>query len=355
MSRVLAAKPFLRAFEDGGESEGPPPFWLMRQAGRYLPEYRELRTQAKDFLRFCYTPDLTTEAALQPLRRFGMNAAILFSDILVVPDALGCAVDFIEGQGPSLEPVRSARDVAALTSARIDERLAPVYESVRRLKTALPKDVALIGFAGAPWTVAVYMVEGKGGSDGGTARRWAYTDPDGFARLMDMLVDATATHLSRQIEAGAEAIQIFDSWAGLLSEAQFQRWVIEPTAAIVRRLRADYPGVPVIGFPRGAGVSCATYARDTGIDGISLDAGVPLRWIREELQPRIVVQGNLDNLAVVVGGAVMASESRRILDALASGRFVFNLGHGVLPQTPPEHVAALSDLVRGWRRQDPER
>lgn len=347
MSASLTEKPFLAAFRKGGA--GPPPFWLMRQAGRYLPEYRELRTHAPDFLTFCYSPDLTTEAALQPLRRFGMDAAILFSDILVVPHALGQPVAFVEGEGPRLEPVTTAADVDRLEPEALVERLAPVYQSVQRLRQVVADDVAVIGFAGAPWTLAVYMVEGKGGGDGATARLWAYAEPDQFGRLIRCLVDAIVAHLSRQIDAGAEAVQLFDSWAGLLAETQFRRWVIEPTAEIVRRLKAAYPQVPVIGFPRAAGVAYRSYVRDTGVDGVSVDATTPLGWVRGELQPQVLVQGNLDNLALVAGGPAMTAAVFAILDTLAPGPFVFNLGHGVLPQTPPDHVAALTDLVRGWR------
>lgn len=342
-----AASPFLAAFR--GERSDRPPFWLMRQAGRYLPEYRALRETARDFLQFCYSPDLTCEAALQPLRRYGMDAAILFSDILVIPHALGRDVAFIEGTGPRLDPVRSAADIAALTPESLDERLEPVYAGVRRLKAALPPAVALIGFAGAPWTLAVYMVEGRGGGEADAVRSWAYRDPDGFSRLIAVLTDAVVRHLVRQIENGAEAVQLFDSWAGLLPESEFRRWVIGPTAEIVRRVKAACPEAPVIGFPRAAGALYAPYVGETGVDGVGCDAGVPLAFAAEALQPKTLVQGNLDNYALVAGGAALERETRRILRALTKGRFVFNLGHGVLPQTPPEHVAELAALIRGWR------
>jgi uroporphyrinogen decarboxylase len=339
-------KPFLAAFRETPRRR--PPFWLMRQAGRYLPEYRALREQAPDFLRFCYSPELTCEAALQPLRRFGMDAAILFSDILVIPHALGREVAFVEGAGPRLDPVRSAADVATLAPQCLDERLSSVYDGVKTLKAALPDDVALIGFAGAPWTLAVYMVEGRGGGEADAPRAWAYRDPAGFARLIAVLTDAIIRHLGRQIEAGAEAVQLFDSWAGLLPEHEFRRWVIAPTAEIVSRLKAAYPEVPIIGFPRGAGLLYEAYVTETGVDGVSCDAGVPLSYARERLQSRALVQGNLDNLAVVAGGAAMEKETKRILKTLSGGPFVFNLGHGVLPQTPPEHVEALAAIVHGW-------
>lgn len=337
-------KSFLRAL--AGESVTPSPMWLMRQAGRYLPEYRDLRTRSSGFLDFCYSPDLAVEATLQPIRRFGFDASILFSDILVVPDALGQDVAFREGEGPVLAPLDSAADISRLERGGLIEHLAPVYEIVERLRRELPDPVALIGFAGAPWTLATYMVEGRGGSDFGKVRRWADTG-ESFATLIDLLVDAITDHLTAQIRHGAEAVQLFDSWAGVLSESQFRRWVIEPTKEIVHRLGEACPGVPVIGFPRGAGVLYADYVRDTGVAAVSLDSGVPLSWAAEILQPICTVQGNLDNLALIAGGDLMASEVRRILDALSAGPFVFNLGHGVLPDTPAQHVADLVTLVRG--------
>ena len=341
--------PLLVAFRSAGTR--PPPFWLMRQAGRYLPEYRALREKTRDFLEFCYTPELTTEAALQPLRRYGMDAAILFSDILVIPHALGREVAFIEGSGPRLDPVRTIADLASLRPGQLEERLAPVYAAVRQLKAALPDRVALIGFAGAPWTLAVYMVEGRGGGEADAPRGWAYRDPAGFSRLIAVLTDAVVRHLGSQIEAGADVVQLFDSWAGLLPETEFRRWVIEPTAQIVRRLKAAHPAVPVIGFPRGAGALYEAYVAESGIDGVSLDAGVPLSFACERLQSRVLVQGNLDNLVLVAGGAALKREAARILERLSPGRFVFNLGHGVLPQTPPEHVAALAEQIRAFMPQ----
>lgn len=347
------AKPLLAAFQ--GDKESRPPFWLMRQAGRYLPEYRALRERNRDFLAFCYDPELTCEAALQPLRRYQMDAAIVFSDILVIPHALGRDVAFIEGSGPRLDPVRSTIDLESLRAGQLEERLAPVYAGVRRLKAALPEQIALIGFAGAPWTLAVYMVEGRGGGEADAPRSWAYHDPAGFASLIAVLTDAVVRHLGAQIEAGADVVQLFDSWAGLLPETEFRRWVIEPTAQIVRRLKAAHPAVPVIGFPRGAGALYQAYVNDTRIDGVSLDAGVPLDYAAEALQPRALVQGNLDNLAVVAGGAAMERETARILNRLSRGRFVFNLGHGVLPQTPPEHVAALAAQIEAFHPEGARR
>ena len=323
-----------------------PPVWLMRQAGRYLPEYRSLRADVRDFLTFCYTPTLTVEAALQPLRRFGLDAAILFSDILVVPDALGRSVRFVEGTGPVLDPVRRAEDVPAFSVDAFEERLAPVLQSVRMLKASLAPEVALIGFAGAPWTVALYMVQGRGGGESETVRAMAYAAPALFGDLIRVLVDSTTHHLIRQIDSGADVVQLFDTWAGVLAEEQFRRWVIAPTAEIVERVRAAHPDVPIIGFPRGAGALYAEYVVGTGVDGVGLDAGVPLDWARGTLQGGALVQGNLDNLLLVNGGQVMHEAIERIVRTLSSGRFVFNLGHGVLPQTPPEHVADLMERLR---------
>ncbi len=320
----------------------------MRQAGRYLPEYRELRSRAANFLNFCYTPDLAVEATLQPLRRYAMDAAILFSDILVVADALGCRVEFREGEGPVLEAVRSVDQVTALRPEGVIPHLEPVFETVRRLSRELPESTALIGFAGAPWTVAVYMVEGRGGTDCSTARNWAWQDTDGFGRLMGVLVDATAEYLIEQVKNGAEAVQVFDSWAGVLAETQFRQWVIAPTREIVRRVNAACPGIPVIGFPRGAGAHYAAYVAETGVDGVGLDAAVPASWAAEALQPRCAVQGNLDNQLLRAGGPALDDEITRILKTLASGPFIFNLGHGILPDTPPDHVGRLAEHIHGW-------
>jgi uroporphyrinogen decarboxylase len=330
-----------------GYARTQPPVWLMRQAGRYLPEYRALRAEASSFLEFCYRPDLAVEATLQPIRRFGMDGAILFSDILVVPDALGQRVAFVEGQGPVLEAIGDARAVARLETATVVERLAPVYEAVRRLVRALPSEVTLIGFAGAPWTVATYMVEGGGSRDFARVKRWAFAAPDDFQRLIDILVEVTAAHLCAQLEAGAHAVQLFDSWAGVLPEPAFRRWCIAPVRAVVERVKARQAGAPVIAFPRGAGVLYAGYAAATGADAVSIDSAVPLDWARRSVQTEAVVQGNLDPVMLLAGGQAMADEVVRIREALGGGPFVFNLGHGVLPDTPPDHVAALVRLIRG--------
>jgi uroporphyrinogen decarboxylase len=347
MSGKTITKPLLSAL--AGERQVPPPVWLMRQAGRYLPEYRALRKQAKSFLDFCFTPDLAVEATLQPLRRFAFDAAILFSDILVVPHALGQHVSFEEGEGPRLDPMRSAADFERLSGGALKERLAPVFESLRRLRRELSPQVALIGFAGAPWTVAAYMVEGRGGTGFQTAKRMAREEPALFGRLNDLLVEQTIVYLSAQIEAGAEVIQIFDSWAGDLDEEQRRRWSLEPLTRMVTALKAAHPRIPVILFPRGAGESYAGYAKIAGLCGLSLDSGVELSWAARMLQPQVALQGNLDPELLVAGGAAMRQATDRILESLGQGPLIFNLGHGVLPQTPPEHVAELVELVHGWR------
>ena len=339
-------KRFLQALK--GETLSPPPMWLMRQAGRYLPEYRETRASAKNFLDFCYSPDLAVEVTLQPLRRYDFDAAILFSDILVIPDALGQKVEFVTGQGPQLEPIKSLAALeATLDPSNLHNHLAKVYETVNRLSKEIPETTALIGFAGAPWTVATYMVEGKGSKNYEEIRSIAYTDPVFFQRLIDLLVESTSSYLIEQVHRGAECLQVFDSWAGVLSEQQFHKWTIEPMARIVERVKAVHPDVPIIGFPRGAGPLYEAYIRETKVDGVGLDHSVPLEWARDTLQPLCTVQGTLDNLLLVAGGEAMDTEVKRILETLGNGPFIFNLGHGIVPQTPPEHVERLCALVRG--------
>jgi uroporphyrinogen decarboxylase len=341
---VAAAPPLLVDVLKGWS--GPrPPIWLMRQAGRYLPEYRALRREAETFLDLCYTPDLAVEITLQPVRRFGVDAAILFSDILVVPDALGCAVRFEEGAGPKLAPVRRRDDLRRLTLDRLPDRLAPVYATVRRLREQLAKETALIGFAGAPWTVAAYMVEGETSKDYARARALARREPALFGALIELLVEATTAHLLAQIEAGAQVVQLFDSWAGVLPEPEFVRWCEKPAARIVAALKAARPDVPVIAFPRGAGALYPSYQAAVGADGLGLDTTVPLSWARRAL-PGVCLQGNLDPIALLVGGRTMRTEAERIVAALAGARFVFNLGHGVLPDTDPAAVAELVDLIK---------
>lgn len=335
-------KPLLRSL--AGEISSRPPWWLMRQAGRYLPEYRALRAKAPDFVTFCLTPKLAAEATLQPVRRFGMDAAILFADILLIPHALGQTLGFGE-DGPMLEPVRETGSIAQLNIGQVAARLEPVCETVRLCRAGLPKETALIGFAGAPWTVATYMVEGGASKDYRHTKAWAYRDPDGFAALIGLIADATIGYLSAQIEAGAETVQLFDSWAGVLPEAEFHRWVIEPSHRILAALKARFPAVPVIGFPRGAGLLYENYVAATGVDAVGLDTTVPTDFARERLQPRATLQGNLDPILLLVGGPVLSGAVRKIRHSLAKGPFIFNLGHGVLPQTPTEHVEALARML----------
>ncbi len=334
-----------------GDVRERPPFWLMRQAGRYLPEYRALRGQAKNFLEFCYTPDLAVEATLQPIRRFHPDGAILFADILLVPDALGQAVDYRDGEGPVLSPVTGPAAVDRLGLDGLHDRLAPVYQTVRRLADTLPEDVALIGFAGAPWTVATYMVEGGSSRDHATIKRWALGEPESFQGLIDLLEIATIAYLKRQIVAGAEVVQLFDTWAGVLPEAGFRRWCLEPVARIIAALGRDYPGVPVIGFPRGCGVLYRDFARESGVAAVGLDGTVPLAWARDELQTISTVQGNLDPQLLVAGGAPMRDAIDAILAQLAAGPLVFNLGHGIVPDTPVDNVLRLAEQVRDWRSE----
>ncbi|WP_270935208.1 uroporphyrinogen decarboxylase [Falsiroseomonas oryzae] len=342
-----ARKPLLRAL--GGEAVWPPPMWLMRQAGRYLPEYREVREKAGGFIALCTTPDLAAEVTIQPIRRYGMDGAILFSDILMVPWALGQPLRFAEGEGPVLEPLRDAAAVAALELDRVRDRAAPIFETVRLTRAALeahaPK-VSLIGFAGSPWTVAAYMVEGHGSRDFHTARGMAFSDPALFGRLIRTLVEATTDYLLAQIEAGAEAVMLFDSWAGMLPPSQFRRWVIEPTVTIVRNIQRLHPSVPVVGFPRLAGPLIGEYVQRTGVNTVAMDTSMDPRFAASAVPANVGLQGNLDPLALVAGGIALETEARQILAAMRGRPFVFNLGHGIEKVTPPEHVAQLVRLVR---------
>jgi len=321
----------------------------MRQAGRYLPEYRKVREQARDFLALCYTPTLAAEVTLQPVRRFGLDAAIVFADILLVPHAMGQEVRYDEGAGPLLRRIESEAELRALRRDTVAERLQPVFETVACVRGALPSQVALIGFAGAPWTVATYMLEGRGSADQRAARLWAYEKPEALEQLIDLLTEATIAYLSGQIEAGAEVVQLFDTWAGALSAEQFGRWCIAPAKRITSALKARFPAVPMIGFPRGAGASLPRYAEETGVSALSLDFTVPLDLARDVLQEKTVLQGNLDPLALVAGGPPMREAARRILASWGKGPMIFNLGHGILPDTPPEHVAELVRFVRDMR------
>jgi len=326
------------------------PFWFMRQAGRYLPEYRAVRATAPSFMDFCYNPDKATEVTLQPIRRYGMDGAILFADILVVPDGLGQKVWFEQGFGPKLEPVANEEAFSKLSLSGFHDKVGNVYETVRRLRSELPEEVTLLGFAGAPWTVATYMVAGQGSKDHADTRQLGYGNPELFGKILEMLVDSTAEYLCAQIKAGADVVQIFDSWSAALPETMFERWVIEPTRAIVEKVRAKHSETPIIGFPRLAGALLPRYVDETGVDGVSLDTGVPLAWAAEHVQPKVCVQGNLDPHLVVSGGQPMVDEATRILEGLKGGAHIFNLGHGFVPETPPEHVALLSETIKNFSR-----
>ncbi|MER9119706.1 uroporphyrinogen decarboxylase [Mesorhizobium sp. M0954] len=327
-----------------GKAAFPPPLWVMRQAGRYLPEYRETRRRAGSFLDLCYDPDLAVEVTLQPIERFGFDASILFSDILVVPHALGRDVRFEEGRGPLLTPITAA-EIAALDGETFHVNLEPVYETVRRLRARLPDETTLIGFCGAPWTVATYMIAGHGTPDQAPARLFAYREPAAFLRLLKVLADHSAAYLIRQIAAGADVVQIFDSWSGVLDEASFELFCVEPVASIVRQVEAAHPNVPVIGFPKGAGDHYRSYRQKTGVTGLGLDWTVPLSSAKE-LQRDGAVQGNLDPLRLVAGGKALADGVGAILKALGDGPLIFNLGHGITPETPLAHVEQMVKLVR---------
>jgi uroporphyrinogen decarboxylase len=329
-----------------GSPQHPPPVWMMRQAGRYLPEYRAIREKAGGFLDLVFNPELAAEVTLQPVRRFGFDAAILFSDILVIPHALGQTVGFAAGEGPVLEPIADRLGFERLATQVDHELLAPVYETVRLVKAALPPQVALLGFCGAPWTVATYMIAGHGTPDQAPARLFAYRDTAGLGVLMDVLVEASAGYLVRQLEAGADAVQLFDTWAGVLSTEEFARWCIEPARRIVELVRARVPDAKIIGFPRGAGTSLLRYVEQVPVDAVSLDWMVDKTFAREAIQSRVAVQGNLDPLALLAGGVALDRAVDAVLAAFGDGRFIFNLGHGILPQTPIAHVEQMLARVR---------
>jgi len=330
-----------------GHREAVPPVWLMRQAGRYLPEYRAVREKAGGFLDLCFNPELAAEVTLQPVRRFGFDAAILFSDILVVPLALGRKVEFLVGEGPKLEPLTDAAGLGTLRTEIDQAVVGKVYETVTRVKSALDDKTTLIGFCGAPWTVATYMVAGEGTPDQAPARMFAYRDPDTFARLIDRLADASIDYLTGQLKAGAECVQLFDTWAGVLSQAEFDRWCLMPTKKIVDGVRARVPGAKIIGFPRGVGSKLWRYVKDTGVDAVGLDWMQGLTYAREHIQTLKPVQGNLDPLALLAGGDALDREIDAVMQALAGGPFIFNLGHGILPPTPIAHVERMLKRVRG--------
>jgi uroporphyrinogen decarboxylase len=329
-----------------GERVDPPPIWIMRQAGRYLPEYRELRTRSKSFLDFCYSPALATEAVMQPLRRFPLDAAILFSDILVVPDALGQKVWFVEGEGPRLTPLLGETSWQLGDPKKAIQRLAPVYEAVERIKANLEPGVALIGFAGGPWTVATYMLQGRGGEKD-EARRAVYERPEDVDALINVLVETTAQHLAAQVKAGADCLQIFESWAEGLPPSVFQRVIIQPTRRLIERLRTLGVTVPIVGFPRGAGAQIGAYANETGINALGVDTQTTADFAFEVAPEGMALQGNLDPQTLVVGGNALEHAAREVLIAFKSAPHIFNLGHGITPQATPENLAHLVRVVKG--------
>ena len=340
---VLATKPLLGVLS--GDRPAVPPMWLMRQAGRYLPEYRALRADKGGFLELVYDSAAAAEVTLQPLRRFGFDGAILFSDILIVPYAMGQDLWFEAGEGPRLAPILAETDLAALKPDF--SRFDAVYETVRQVKAALDPSVTFLGFAGSPWTIATYMVAGQGSKDQGAARRLAYGDPVRFGALIDAIVDATVTYLSGQIDAGVEAVQLFDSWAGSLAPDEFERWVIAPNARITAALKESHPDTPVIGFPKGAGAELPAYARETGVDAVGLDETLDPVWAHQSLPEGMPVQGNLDPLLVEAGGPALPARVKTILVAFEDRPHVFNLGHGIGQFTPIDHVHELLAALRG--------
>ncbi|MBV8836484.1 MAG: uroporphyrinogen decarboxylase [Alphaproteobacteria bacterium] len=337
-------KPILEVLS--GRAQEVPPVWFMRQAGRYLPEYRALREKAGSFLTLCFTPELAAEVTLQPVRRFGFDAAILFSDILVVPHALGRHVTFEAGEGPRLPPLDDAAKLNALTREADETVFAPVYEAVRRVKAALPANVALLGFCGAPWTVATYMIAGEGTADQAPARLMAYREGEAFARMIDILVEVSSRYLVEQLRAGADAVQIFDTWAGVLPPAEFTRWCIAPVARMIANVRRAVPDAKIIGFPRGAGASLASYLDAVPVNAVSIDWTAAPSFIRAQVQNRVAMQGNLDPLALRAGGAALDRAVDGVLQEFGKGPLIFNLGHGILPDTPIAHVEQVLARVR---------
>jgi uroporphyrinogen decarboxylase len=347
LTQSPTTKPFLDVL--AGQRQAVPPLWMMRQAGRYLPEYREVRARAGGFLDLCFNPDFATEVTLQPIRRFGFDAAIIFSDILVIPYALGRAVRFEVGEGPRLDPLDTPDKVTTLTREADFSKLEPVFEALRRVRAELDSRIALIGFCGAPWTVATYMVAGQGTPDQAPARMMAYRHPDAFAAIIDTIVENSIEYLLRQLQAGADVLQIFDTWAGVLPPREFQRWSVEPTKRIVEGVRAKVPGAKIIGFPRGAGAQLPNYVATTGIDGVSIDWAAEPAFIREHVQSKVAVQGNLDPLVLIAGGAALDRAVDDVLANYAAGRLIFNLGHGIQPETPIAHVEQMVKRVRDYR------
>jgi uroporphyrinogen decarboxylase len=344
VTATIVRKPLLRVL--AGEREAIPPVWLMRQAGRYLPEYRALREKAAGFLDLCFDAKRAAEITLQPVHRFGFDAAILFSDILVVPHALGQRVSFVEGEGPRLDALNDPAALQRLRPAIDHAALEPVYETITRVRQNLPPAVAFLGFCGAPWTLATYMIAGQGTPDQSPARLFAYRHPNAFAKLIDALVDASASYLVRQFAAGVDAVQIFDTWAGILPAGEFEMWCTRPHARIVEKVRSEVPGARIIGFPRGAGTELGRYLDAVAVDAVGLDWTIELEFARSMIQKRRPVQGNLDPLALLAGGVAMDRSIDAILAAFSQGPFIFNLGHGVLPETPLSHVERLVERVR---------
>nr|WP_325249736.1 uroporphyrinogen decarboxylase [Amylibacter sp.] len=339
-------KLLLRALR--GETLPVPPIWMMRQAGRYLPEYKATRAKAGDFLSLCYNPDLATEVTMQPIRRYGFDAAILFADILLVPQALGADLWFVTGEGPRLSTIQSAKDFGKLGPADdIHETLSPIYQTVKNLRESLPAEVPLIGFAGSPWTVATYMIAGRGTPDQGPALALMEENPALFEKLMDRITEATILYLSRQVEAGAEVVKLFDSWAGSLHGLAYAKYCTRPTAKIVSRLRERWSDLPIIGFPRGATPDgYAAYAKHTGVDGLAIGGEMDTDWAVKNLQSEVCVQGNLDQALLVEGGPKLISETKRIVSAFSGGPHIFNLGHGITPDADPDNVQRMIDAVR---------
>ena len=340
------SKPLLDVLS--GERRSPPPVWMMRQAGRYLAEYRAVRAKAGSFLSLCFNPELAAEVTLQPIRRFGFDAAIIFSDILVVPHALGRSVRFEAGEGPRLDPLDTPEQIKTLARAADFGNLEPVYEALRRVRAALDPKVTLIGFCGAPWTVATYMVAGRGTPDQAPARMLAYREPDAFAAIIDVLVENSIQYLLDQLNAGADVLQIFDTWAGVLPPREFARWSIESTRRIVEGVRAKVPDAKIIGFPHGAGAQLPGYVETTRVDGVSIDWTAESSLIRERVQTRVAVQGNLDPLALIAGGAALDRAVDDALVSYAKGRYIFNLGHGIQPETPIAHVEQMLARERSY-------
>ena len=347
MTHLNSVKPFVEVLS--GRHQPVPPLWMMRQAGRYLPEYREVRAKAGGFLDLCFTPEFAAEVTLQPIRRFNFDAAIIFSDILVIPYALGRDVRFEAGEGPRLDPLDTPDKVGTLASSGDFNKLEPVFEALRRVRRELDPTIALIGFCGAPWTVATYMVAGQGTPDQAPARMMAYRHPEAFAKIIDTTVENSIQYLLGQLKAGADVLQIFDTWAGVLPPREFLRWSIEPTKRIIAGVRRQVPGAKIIGFPRGAGALLPSYVEATGVDAVSIDWTSEPSLIRERVQSRVAVQGNLDPLVLIAGGDALNRAVDDVLANFASGRLIFNLGHGIQPETPIAHVEQMVKRVRAYQ------